>query len=491
MRPSRILPFALALGVLSACSAPASTGSADADANAAAFASTPTDYGPGEYCADANVYIQATTRSNFSLGSEYYRNGQYCEAYPYIRHLLDTEPLFTGEDPDDRNYLRMASIYEDFAANVDSTNRTEKVAYLDSALTARRMGVQAMDRQGITYDGYLRDLREGFFYFQNSAYYPDAQQKQFDAFSRALDAQPDSLEDWYATVLFAGSADEFGDETPNPERAAFVRRLSGIVDSPALKQNYVAYADYLVAEPQESIAVADEAPGAGPGEAATGGGDPVVQGLLDDLYAGTLSGRTRVLTLYATADQQPERVQALGRDPDDVISRLVRTPEIENSVDNPTTLYALSNRAYREGNRARGNELFDRAIAGAASNSQRADFYYSRGQGRFGSASDFTRALEYFPSHGPSLYRRAGLIGDAVGRQSSLRGRFAYWCLADTYRNVAASTSGSTRDAARRAAAQYERAGPTREQYFLEGFRPGQSVTASLGAYGSCTTRVR
>ena len=482
MRPSRIALFALAFGALTACSAPATEGGQAGDIQRAA-ATTPTGFGPGDYCADTNVLLQTTTRANFSLGSEYYRNGQYCEAYPYIRNILETDPLFTGEDPDDRNYLRMASIYEDFAAQVDSTDRAERVAYLDSALAARRMGVEAMRSRNIAYDPYLRDLREGFFYFQNSAYYPDAQQKQFDAFSRALQAQPDSLEDWYATVLFAGSADQFGEEAPNPERAQFVRRLAEIVDDPALKKNYQLYADYLIAEPQASFEAVASTEGTG--------GDPLVQSLLDDLYAGRLSGQQRVYQLYATADQQPERITALGRDPDEVVSRLLRLPEIENNVDNPGTLYALSNRAYREGNRARGDELFNRAIANAASNAQRADFFYSRGAGRYGSASDFTRALEYFPSHGPSLYRRAGLIGDAVGRQSSLRGRFAYWCLADIYRNVAAASSGTIRDASRRAAAQYERAGPTREQYFLEGFRPGQSVTASLGAYGSCTTRVR
>ena len=174
----------------------------------------------------------------------------------------------------------------------------------------------------------------------------------------------------------------------------------------------------------------------------------------------------------------------LGGDPDDILSALTRLPEIESQVDNPRTLYALSVRARREGDSARANQLFQRAIDNAESNAQRADFYYSAGQ--------YDRALQVFPQHGPSLYRRAGQIANAVGRQSSVRGRAAYWCLADIYRNVAAQTSGSIASNARSAAAQYERSGPSREQYFLsEGWQPGQSVTASLGAYGSCTTRVR
>ncbi len=69
-----------------------------------------------------------------------------------------------------------------------------------------------------------------------------------------------------------------------------------------------------------------------------------------------------------------------------------------------------------------------------------------------------------------------GSIGDAVGRPSTLEGRFAYWCLADLYRKVAAETSGNVATGAARAADGYERAGPSREQYFPKGY----SVTGKL-----------
>ena len=486
MRPSRIALFTLALGALTACSAPVTTGPAAPGTTVTTPPAPPSEYGPGDYCADTYVLLQTTTRANFSLGSEYFRGGDYCAAYPYIKYLLATDPLFTGEDPDDRNYLRMAAIYDAFASEVDSTNRAERLAYLDSAQAARQMGLDAMTAQGIAFDPYNRYLNDGFFYFRNADVYDDAEERQFEAFSKALDAYPDSLEDWYINQLYITSADQFSPEDPevpqyNPDRARFITRLATVVDDPTLKQFYQANATYLSTEPVAGDQVA--AVGAG-------GTDTVVRTLLDDLYAGNLRGN-RVFTLLATAQQQPDRITALDRDPEDVISRITRLPEIEQQVDNPRTLYALAQRAYAEGDRTRGNGLFDRAITNASSNAQRADFYYSRGASRYGSASDFTRALEYFPSHGPSLYRRAGLIGEAVGQRRDLRGRFAYWCLADIYRNVAASTTGNVRDASRRAAAGYERAGPSREAYFLEGFRPGQSVSASLGSYGSCTTRVR
>ena len=479
MRPSRLVLLTLALGALAACSAPATTGSSSSSSSGTPFVpDTPSEYGPGDYCADTYVIIQETTRANFSLGSEYYRNGDYCAAYPYIKHLIATEPLFTGEDPDDRNFLRMARIYEVFAAEVDSTNRADRVAYLDSSLMMRERGVELMEENNIAYDPYLRYLNEGFFFFSNSAYYDDAEEKQFQAFSRALEAQPDSLEDWYINQLFVGSAEVYGNDRPNPERGAYLRQLAQVVDSEALQANYVQYADYVEADPtaQGEIGIVE---------------DTAVIDLIASLRANSLEGDD-ALSLLALVLQQPERIEALNEDVAELRSLLLRLPAVTNQVDNPRTLYALALQNYGDGNRAEGDRLFDRAISNAQSNAQRADFHYSRGVSRYGGASDFTRALEYFPQHGPSLYRRALAMADAVGRPTSVRGRFAYWCLADQFRNVAASTNDSRiAGAARRAAAQYDRSGPSREQYFLEGFSPGQSVSSSLGAYGSCTTRVR
>lgn len=481
MRPTRLSLFTLAFaGVLVACAAPASTGGGSSSSSEPYVPDEPTAYGPGDYCADTYVLLQETTRANFSLGSEYYRNGDYCAAYPYIRYLLENEPLFTGEDPDDRNFLRMASIYEDFAAQVDSTNEAEKVAYLDSALAARAQGVALMEQQGIDYDPYLRDLREGFFYFQNSAYYDDAEEKQFEAFSRALEAQPDSLEDWYINQLYITSAQEFGNEQPNPERAEFLRRLASVVDNAELESLYTQYADYVEQDPAATGAVAV-------------GNDAAVEDLLAAYDAGSASD-PEILQILGLIVQQPERLEALDVDVAALRSRVLREPVVTNQIDNPRTLFALAIQNYRDGDAGEGSRLFDRAIANAASNAQRADFFYSRGVTGVGPglSSDLNSALQYFPSHGPSLYRRAGLIAQSVGQQSSLRGRFAYWCLADIYRNVAASTTdGRIAGLARNAAARFERAGPTREQYFLEGYSPGQSVSSSLGAYGSCTTRVR
>ena len=484
MRFSRpALATLAAAAVLAACAGP--TGTADGGSTNAYVPPSEVTYGPGDLCSDTYVIVQpeateANTRTNFSLGAENYRNDDFCAAYPYITWLLDNDPLFTGEDPDDRNYLRLASIYEYFADNVDSTDQALQIAYLDSARTARQQGREALDAQGIAYDAYSRDLREGFFYFQNRELYDDAEEQEYAAFNRAFEAKPDSLEDWYLNELFVLSSGEFGDERPNPERAAYVTRLASYADTPALGEYLASTGEFLLVDPA-----------AAPGGVADVGSDAVVEELVADLRSGSLTG-DRVLTLLSVIIQQPDRLEALEEDPAELQALVVRLPEVEAQVDNPRTLIALAFQAFREGDTERGNRLFDRGLTNAASNAQRADFIYARAQAGLGNRSQLiNRALQYSPSHGPSLYARAGLIADAVGRPTALTGRFAYWCLADEYRNVAAVTSGTVAQAARRAAAGYERAGPSRESYFLEGYRPGQTVTASLGAYGSCSTRVR
>ena len=440
----------------------------------------PVNFGPGDYCASTNVIIQPDIRTNFSLASENYRNNDYCAAYPYLQAILDEDPLYTGGDPEarDRNYQRLASVYEGFAAQVDSTDQAGRKAYLDSALATRRAGIEAMEAAGVAYDPYLRDLREGFFYYQNADLYEDAEERQYQAFSRALEAQPDSLDDWYLSRVFETSALEYGNETPNPERATLVRRLAAVADSPELAQSYTSYADYLVTEPQEGTVGEVE--------------DTVVQGLIAALRAGTIADDD-ALTLLAVLLQQPDRIENLGEDVAALRTEVLRLEAVTNQVDNPRTLVALAFQAFREGDTGRGNQLFDRALQNAESNAQRADFLYSRATSGYGNRSQLiNQALQYYPQHGPSLYARTGLIADAVGRPSSPRGRVAYWCLADYYRNVAAQTNSSRiASAARTAAAQYDRAGPSREQLFLLGINPGDSVTSSLGAYGSCTTRAR
>ena len=496
----RLLPASLFAGLLflAACAAPAPTNTVDVNPNSGP-AYVPEDapqFGPGDTCAETYVFVyEDNTRTNFSLGSSNYNNEDYCGAYPYLKWLVANDPLFTGEDPDDRNFLRLATTYEWFAAQVDSSDAATRKAYLDSALATRAAGRQAMNEAGIAYDSYLRDLREGFFYYSYGLQYDDpdtevneAEIKQFEAFNRAFEAQPDSLEDWYITQLFNQSAVVYEEKQ---ERADYVRQLASAVDQDGLQTYYTSFVEYLETpepDPAESGVFVDVVEGEAPSS------DPLVERLYAEYQSGSLSGDD-VLTLLAVATQAPGRLEAVGGNPDAVTSALVNRREVQDRIDNPSTLYSLAMRAFARGNTTEGNRLFDRAIANAGSNATRANFYAARASKGYGNKASLIRqCLQYNSTNSNCLFLEAGLKGDAAraAAGSSVEGRAAYWCMADIYRNVAAVSSGQIAAAARRAANQYERAGPSRDQYFFAtSWRPGQTVTASLGAYGSCRTRVR
>lgn len=90
------------------------------------------------------------------------------------------------------------------------------------------------------------------------------------------------------------------------------------------------------------------------------------------------------------------------------------------------------------------------------------------------------------------LYLQARRLALAVGRPTALIGRFSYWCLSDAYRNVARSVADARLAAlARGAAATYETAAPSADEFRPAGFTAGQTVAATLRRYGSCSTDVR
>lgn len=216
-----------------------------------------------------------------------------------------------------------------------------------------------------------------------------------------------------------------------------------------------------------------------------------IRRLLDGLDADTLACE-KWITLIAVAQMRPEWIEAAGRSPRGVLAHVDSDRRCNDQPDDRQTIYALAIHAYRDGDGPRGDRLFARAVASAASDRQRADLYYSRGASRHGSPADYARAVGYDPGHAPSLYRLAGLAADSVGRQSTPAGRMAYWCAADRYWEVAArSTDENVLAAATRAARAYERAGPTAEEVRALGLTPGETVRVEASPGGSCRAVVR
>ena len=215
-------------------------------------------------------------------------------------------------------------------------------------------------------------------------------------------------------------------------------------------------------------------------------GDSALVALIEAHEAGTLS-TDRASMLLAVALQQPDRIQAIGYDPTALRAGIVHREDIRALKHGAPPMPRVW--PVRDGD---ADSLFAAALQRASSDRQRADFYYARGQSPYGSSDDFDRAIELHPTHGPSLYRLAGVFAHEVGRPSEPEGRAEYWCLADRYRHVAEFASDEQIvENARRAAAGDERAAPTREQVAALGWRSGQTVTVAYGDDQTCETTVR
>ena len=224
---------------------------------------------------------------------------------------------------------------------------------------------------------------------------------------------------------------------------------------------------------------------------------PVGDGTLDDAI--TLELVTAVKSGDATLEQRcallnilredRQRVANLGVNADRLRHELIERSECDSS--DPRENIANAFRQFAEQDSVAAERLFERALELAPSDKARADYLYareSRGYGGGGCA----QALDLYPIHGPCLYTELAELGRDIGRQPTLEGRFAYWCLEDRYRQLAALTDdGRIADAAVRAANQYRRAGPTREQWRDAGYTLGQMVDVSLPGGQSCRTPVR
>src|SRR5690606_32257769 len=102
-----------------------------------------------QVCEGTQVYLTDNTRTNYSLGYEHYKNEAWCDALPYLRWVVETEPLFTSQGtPDDRNFRRLMDTYEAVAEMAQGDVRR---AYLDSVLVVREQMEQTLAANGIAY----------------------------------------------------------------------------------------------------------------------------------------------------------------------------------------------------------------------------------------------------------------------------------------------------------------------------------------------------
>ncbi|MDX1439200.1 MAG: hypothetical protein R3284_04780, partial [Rubricoccaceae bacterium] len=145
-----------------------------------------------QLCEDTQVYLMDNARANYSLGYENFRNEDWCMALPYTKWILENEPFFSSGEPDERNYRRLADIYNGLALMAESGPTRQ--AYVDSALVA----YEAMDRviaeQGFEVDETLEKLLRGRFYETHADYIDDADTEAFELYMEVYEADPEETD---------------------------------------------------------------------------------------------------------------------------------------------------------------------------------------------------------------------------------------------------------------------------------------------------------
>ncbi|MDX1438979.1 MAG: hypothetical protein R3284_03660 [Rubricoccaceae bacterium] len=446
--------------LLVACAAPATTSEPD----------FPSDDSPdGEYvavhdsasvspiCPDVNFYLADQVGANRSVGNTNYDNGDYCGALLFLRWVRNNDPLYTGGTPNDRTYWRLSDIYEQLAAA--SFDHPElRMAYFDSSRVMLEEAQHEMTEAGVPFNRAYYVLDEARFYETYPDEFPEKQDEVYDLYLEAFEIDPEIFQDAHLNRL-ASMAMERGDAAETTE---LIARLIPHADDPTyLQQAYDSASRPAFTTWAERLDQIMET-------VAEGNRDPqlIAEAIAIAFNEDRQEDLDILLPLYAEQNPTPELVCALA-------SRAARSGRIEEAEQRLAQGITLSP------SNALKRDCAYRVAASAEAGGNSGAAYRMAGQ-----------ALQYDANHGRSLYLRASIVARTV-RGGGVRARAAYWCFADMFNRVAATGDPAVAGPARQAAAGYNRAAPSQQEYFFDpGWRPGQRITASHG-YGSCTTTVR
>lgn len=440
-----ILTLALLLGV--AAVAPASAASAQSQPE----------------CTDDEQQI----RIRYSLYFENFRMEDYEAALPDLEWILACAPGFAGNVEDDRNFRRAVELHEALA---ERTTGPERRAHLERALAYIEQAVPRLEEAGVEVDPYFWILRRGRFLQIHAETFPGREEEVCQLYEQAFEMRPDEIDDFYLQVIAYCRAEAAltGDATVRRDTRDYLENvLLAAANEEAARQYIQTQAERLITTPREQFAFLYE-------RYQQGGAEALSDEEVEEMFSFIQQAGADLLGSAAEA-------QRVRRELLPVVARL-----------NPTysRIMSLGSAALEDGEREEAIRFFLQALELAETSQQRRDVHYNvavvrQQQGQLGTAANHVReALALDANHGPSLFLMGSLIQAGIG--SSLQSRAAFWCAADYFSRAANAGVPGAAAAASRAA----NAAPTSDEYFFQGWRPGQTVTANHG-WGSCQARVR
>lgn len=409
-------------------------------------------------------------RIRYSLYFENYRAGNFEAALPDLEWIIACAPGFGGHRHDARNFRRAVEVHETLAERTDDP--VQKRRHLERALALIEKAVPTLQDAGAEVSEHEWLLRKGSFLQTHEAHFPDRRADVCASYEQAFAMDPAGTAEFFLKVIaFCRAEDAIADGSADARRdtRAFLEEtLLNHAEDPEVREYIQSQAERLITTPREEFAFLYERYR-----------EVGLQGLSDEEI-------DRLFTLNQQAGEQFFSSEAAAR-----ALRRELLPHVVEMDPSFARLTILANVYMQEGDLEQAVSLFERALEVAENPDQERDTYYNiavvlQQRNQFASAANHLReALRIDGNHGESLFLMGSLIQQSI-RGTDLQSRAAFWCAADYFSRAAARGVANASAAAQSAL----RGAPTPEEYFFQGWRPGQTVTASYG-WGTCQARVR
>lgn len=417
---------------------------------------------------DCNVDEQQVL-IKYSLYFENYRAQNYEAALPDLEWMLACAPGFAGRTEDDRNFRRAVEVHEELGKR--ATDPAERRAHFDTALELIETAVPTLRDAGVEVDEHAWLIRKGHFLQTHSEIFANRQDEACEAYEQAFEMDAEATDDFFLQVIAFCRAEEAAAAGSSPEQRRQAREfieetIMPHVENPASRDYIQSQAERLITTPREQFTFLYERYQ-----------ERGVEGLSDD----DVQQLFRINQQAGTEIISEEQSRSLDR----ALRRIVADLDPSFSI-----LSSLGSSELADGNHDAAIAFFERAMELATEPNQRRDTYYNiavvkEQQRQYAAAANYLReALAIDGSHGNSLYLMGSLIQNSI-RGTDIQSRAAYWCAADWFRRAAAQGVPNANTAASRAM----QGGPSREEIFFPGWRPGDTVTARYG-WGTCQARV-
>ncbi len=396
-----------------------------------------------------------TKAVNYSLYYEYFKNGDYEAALPYLRWMIQHAPEYAGPGrKDDRNFERIIKVHEELAKASDDPEIAR--AHLDSALAYFDMAMEVLPARGVELDTVTWYIRRGRLIQRYPELLADRQQEAFEYYRKAFELAPERVDDYSIQVVIA----ELVREGHKEEAVAFMDQVEAALGADPERASLMEYIttvrDNLFQTPEERMAFLED-------RLAKDSTNLEIISELFDIYR-QLGEREKMYQLA-------ERLLALKKD--------ART-------------YHMVGKLYLDdGEPAKALEYFRQAMQAPGVDEIARELYYNAGVaeqqlGRLANARTyFRRALRVDPNFGKAYIAIGDLYAQAVaecGSQLEREDRAVYWLAVDYYEK-ARRVDPSVANEANRKINTYRKYFPDQEALFFKGWKVGQPYKIDYGCY--------